>query len=311
MLDFAIGLAVLGLAAHGATAYTAAMASSSGHIRDGSDEDFDRIVIERSKHVPVVVDFWAPWCGPCLVLAPVLEALAEEWAGGFELVKINSDENAAVSSRYRVGGIPHVLLFKDGEPRDHFVGALPEANVRAFLRKHCPTAADQCVIDGQRLLITGDHEGARQAFEQALALDGTCTAAQLGLARLALSMGDLASASSYAAAVPALADERESADYIAKMVAMLESVVDEGDATAIAARLERDPRDIAALYVHGVRLAAAGRVREGLDALFATVELDRTWHDQAARKAMLTVFGLIGVRAPLSDEFRRKLMFVY
>jgi putative thioredoxin len=288
--------------------YNALMSEVSAHVRDVSDAEFDAAVIERSREVPVLVDFWAAWCGPCRVLGPVLEKLAVDRGGNFELAKVDTDKNPASASRYGVRGIPHVVLFKDGRPVDQFTGALPETAVRAFLNKHLPSATDRQVAAGLARLAAGDAAGAEAAFTQVLAGHPQHAGARLGLARLALHRRDAAGVHTHVESLAPMAPEREVGVHLEAAAALVDAVATAGDEIAVAARVADHPDDVEARFALGVHHLAAGRYRDALDAFLAVVERDRKWRDQAARKAMLTVFGIVGVRDPLADEYRRRLM---
>ena len=290
------------------TYYNGPMSDASLHVRDVSDSEFDTAVIARSHEVPVLVDFWAAWCGPCRVLGPVLEKLAGDRGGDFELAKVDTDSNPVSAGRFRVRGIPHVVLFKDGQPVDQFTGALPETAVRTFLNKHCPSATDRQVAVGLARLAAGDAAAAETALSQVLTANPGHAGARLGMARLALHRGDAAAVHAHVDSIPPLAPEREAGAHLEAAAALVDGIAGSGDAATVAARVADQPDDLEARFALGVHHLAAGRHREALDAFLAVVERDRKWHDQAARKAMLTVFGIVGVRDPLADEYRRQLM---
>ncbi len=283
----------------------------AAHVIEVTDATFATEVLERSRSVPVLVDFWAPWCGPCRMLGPVLEKLAAELDGSFVLAKVNTDENQGVAGRYRVSGIPDVKLFSGGEVVGGFVGAQPERNVRAFLDEHLPGEADAPLTDAAAALERGDDAAARAAFEQALALDATSPAAHLGLARLDLAGGDFAAARAHAAAVPASAREHDAASKLVDALALAEAAAAAGPRDALEARFAADASDLEARFALAGYEVGAGHYADALEGYYQVVQADRKWHDEAARKAMVTVFGVIGARHPLSDSYRDKLQVIY
>src|SRR5262245_38716693 len=153
-------------------------------VRDVAEADFEREVIERSKQVPVVVDFWAPWCGPCRALGPLLERLADEYAGAFMLARVNTDENPGLASAFRVQSIPMVIGVRDGALAGNFVGALPENGVREFLARLLPSEADLMAEEGTSLLAEGKTDAAEASFNRALELDPRAERALIGLATI-------------------------------------------------------------------------------------------------------------------------------
>jgi putative thioredoxin len=159
------------------------------HVIDVGEGEWESAVIERSRTVPVVVDFWAPWCGPCRVLGPVLERLAAEMGGAFVLAKVNVDDNQALAQWYGVRGIPMVIGFRDGTPADTFTGALPESQVRTWLRKLVPSGADQLAAAATQLAST-DPAGAALRYREALEQDPNHVASILGLGRLLVMRND-------------------------------------------------------------------------------------------------------------------------
>lgn len=273
--------------------------------------DFDREVLLRSHEVPVLVDFWAAWCGPCRALSPVLEKLAVELAGTFVLAKVNVDQHQRPAAEYGVRSIPDVKLFIGGKVKAGFMGALPEPRVREFLRKNCPSEADLLVAQGKKLLEQGDAQAAQDVFARAVELDPACNAAHLALAQVALGRRDVDAVKRHVKALSPGADEREIGRYLEQAAELVQGAAALGDETTLAGRVAAQPDDLEARFALGCHAMAAGRMRDALDALVAVAERNRKWRDEAARKAMLTVFGLIGVRHPLSDEYRKKLMFIY
>src|SRR6266567_1414736 len=168
----------------------------SAFVHDVAERDFENVVIERSRQLPVVVDFWAPWCGPCRLLGPMLESLVGSYGGRIELAKVNTDENPEISARYRIEGIPAVKAFRDGMLKSEFTGALPEPQVRAFLQKLLPSEADE-------LAYAGDAAGAEATYRRAIVQDSGHRAANLGLARLLLAHDEAEDALRLLANLPA------------------------------------------------------------------------------------------------------------
>jgi putative thioredoxin len=228
-------------------------------------------------------------------------------AGTIVLAKIDSDQNPEIAARYGVRGIPNVLLFKDGEVVDRFVGALPESQVRAFLRQHCPSAADVLVTAGTAALAEEHLEEARERFEGARDLDPTHRGADLGLARVALRSGDLDRARELAQAVPLGSDQHEPAQALLAALDLVGQAHAVGSEAACTARLEADESDVEARFALGGYALARGDMRSALEQFFGVVERDKSWNDEAGRRAMVAVFQIVGVREPLADEYRDRL----
>ena len=281
------------------------------HVADVTEKDFQKQVLEASRKVPVLVDFWADWCGPCRVLGPVLERLAGEMNGSFELAKVDADANPALAAHFGVRSLPSVLLFKDGAPVDGFVGAQPEGAVREFLKAHVKTAAPSALAEAQRHLAAGNAKAAKRAFEEALRVEAEKDEAHLGLARLALAAGDVAEAEREARAVTQGSKGATGAQAILDALELFRAARAAGERNALAQRLAGNPNDLEARFALAGHELQAGRHRDALEHYLAVARADKKWRDEAARKAMVTAFNVIGPREPVSDEFRDRLRTIY
>jgi putative thioredoxin len=274
-------------------------------VIDVGDADFERAVIERSATTPVVVDFWAPWCGPCRQLGPVLERLAAEYAGGFVLAKVDIDAAQQVAARYEVRSIPAVVGFRDGEVRAQFVGAQPEPSVRRFLAELIPNEADILADEGDALARRGDVDAAKERYEAAIALDARNEHALFGLAQLLAGTGDIEAAqNALELIVPSPENERD-VDHLAATLRMRAD--GDGDEATLRERLADDESDLAARIDLGRALGAQGRHEEALTELLDGVKRDPTFRDGAARLAMLDLFEMLGSEHELTNRFRREL----
>jgi putative thioredoxin len=272
------------------------------HALDVGLADFAQQVLEESKRRPVVVDFWAPWCGPCKSLKPILEKLAAEYGGKFLLAKINSDENQELAARYGVRGIPSVKAFVDGQPVDEFSGALPEPEVRAFLDRLVPSVADELRQQAADARIGGDLSAALKLLAEASKLDPAHLGVRLDAAEIMLDLNEPEEARRLLASVPDDADPRA-----AQLKARLQFMAAAGeDEAALAARVAANENDLGARLKLANLLVAAGQYEAGMDQLLEIVRRDRSFEDDIGRKTLLSVFNLLG-GGELVSRYRRLL----
>ncbi len=275
---------------------------------DVNEENFEAAVIERSNDVPVLVDFWAEWCGPCKVLGPVLEKLADEYAGGFVLAKLNVDENPNLAGMFAIQGIPAVKLFRDGDLASEFTGALPEPALREFLTKFLPTANDKEAQAAAALEAEGKWVEAKAAYETILADAPNHSQALLGMARLAMHDGDNAAALEYLERISIVSDERKEAD---RLLARLNLQAGGAQNEAVLReKVAANPKNIEARFELAQGLASLEKYAEALKEFLEVVKTDRAFKDDGARKAMIQIFEVLGPEDPLTDKYRSELAAV-
>jgi putative thioredoxin len=280
------------------------------NVVDVDDASFETEVIERSRQVPVVVDFWAPWCGPCRVLGPLLEAETERRAGEAVLAKVNVDQAQGLAAAFRVQGIPAVKAFRDGRVVAELVGAVPAREVQAFFDRLLPSAAERLAAEAGQLLAEGRRDEAEQRVSAALAQDPRSGAALTLLAALRAEAGQSEEALGILDRLP---PDHARAPEALRLRAQLRLQLEAGSVGAepeLRARLEADAGDLEARYGVALYAAAAGRYPEALDGLLECVRRDRAWREEAARKAMLDLFELIGPRSELAEDYRGRLAMI-
>jgi len=277
-------------------------------IKDGSDAGFAADVIEASKQTPVIVDFWAPWCGPCRQLGPAIERAVQAAKGKVRLVKIDIDQHPQYAGQLRVQSIPAVFAFVGGRPVDGFMGALPESQVKAFVDRlagQAPAdATDELIAMGQESLALGDLGGAAQAFAEVLQADRTNAKALGGLARVYLEGGDTERAREVLEMAP---PDAKSTDLDSVRAALALAQEAPSETAGFEARLATDPNDHEARYELAKALAGSGHWQAASDHLLTIIAADRTWNDDAARKQLLTVFEAAGPGSDITRSGRRRL----
>ncbi len=273
---------------------------------DVDQSSFDRDVLERSSDIPVLVDFWAPWCAPCRLLGPVLEKLLREMEGRFVLAKIDSDKNPELSREYGVRTIPSVKLFVDGEVEDEFSGALSESAVRQFLDRAIPSPLDRLAQQAGILADQGAWAKAEEIFAQVLEQNPTHVLSLLGMIRVLLNSNRAADAHPFFARLPVETAESTEGKLLRARIAFSGGPARE-NLEELQEKVVIAPANLAARMALGHSLIRSERHAEGMDQFLEVVRRDRNFQDGAARKALLQVFDLLGPSHGLVAEYRPKL----
>jgi putative thioredoxin len=270
-----------------------------------TDATFMTDVIEQSRTVPVLVDFWADWCEPCKALGPILDKLAEEYDGAFLLAKADTEQAAQVAAALRVQSIPAVYLFVDGQPVDAFTGALPESDIRAFLGRHCQAPADDLARAGDVLVQDGG-EDAEKAFLEALAADPKQPAALLGLSRLLTCRGEIDGARDRLEAIGLNAPEGRAAKRLQDALDFWALGAGMDDSIPAPETGEPAP-EIDARLVEAARLGRTRGFEQAVSLLYEAVGEDREYRNQMARRAMISLFGFLGEDSDVVRGWQRRL----
>jgi putative thioredoxin len=279
----------------------------SAYCIDVSEANFMQEVIEASRRVPVLVDFWAPWCGPCRSLGPILEKLAAEYQGRFRLAKINSDENQALAGQFGVRGIPNVKAVVDGQIVNEFTGALPESAVREFIDALLPSPAEPLRLEALAARARGEGDATRKLLLQAIHLDPRHEQARLDLIDVLLDAGDLAEAQRLLDEIAASAKDRNRIESLSARLALSQGAAPGADETSLLSRLAADPADLEARLALANLQAVKQDYRAALEQLLEMVRRDRAFQDDTGRKTMLQIFSLLGPDSDLVREYRGKL----
>jgi len=279
----------------------------SEHAVDATVANFEREVLEASKKLPVLVDFWAPWCGPCKALTPILEKLAAAYGGRFKLVKVNSDDNVELATAFGVRSIPDVMAFRDAKPVAHFLGAQPESQVRAFIDQLLPSPSELERARAAEMKKTGDLANAVAALRKALDLDAANDAARLDLAELLIKLKRHDEADKLLDEVRPNIDRDERVGALKAAVAFARTRAEGPDEGTLKAKLGANPDDHEARLALARLHAGAMRYAEALDELLEIVRRDKEWNGGEARKQILNIFNLASDQQELVSAYRRKL----
>jgi putative thioredoxin len=280
-------------------------------IKDTTTQTFAKDVIEASRKVPVLVDFWAPWCGPCRQLSPIIEKVVRAAKGAVRLVKMNIDDHPAIAGQLGIQSIPAVIAFANGQPVDGFVGALPEGQVKAFIERLAgpsgPSDTEQLVAEAEGLLAAGDLGGAAELFAAALKLDPQSIPAIAGLARCLLETGEIDRARQTLAMVPASAASDPRVSAIRARLDLAAQTEALGDAGPLEARISANPADHQARFDLALILNGRGDREAATDHLLEIMRRDRSWNEEAARKQLVQFFEAWGPMDEATLAGRRRL----
>ena len=284
---------------------------TDGLVKDTTTAGFRQDVIAESAKQPVLVDFWAPWCGPCKQLTPVIEKAVKAAGGKVKLVKMNIDEHPQIAGQLGIQSIPAVIAFQRGQPVDGFMGALPESQVKGFIERLVgpvgPSAAEDLLAEADALAAEGDAAGAAELYAAVLSQDPENVAAVAALAKLHVDLGDLEGARRFLAMAPAAKANDPAVAGARAAIELAEQAASLGDLADLQRRVEADPLDHQARFDLAVGLAARGRRQDAVDHLLEIVRRDRTWNEDGARKQLVQFFEAWGPTDEMTVAGRRRL----
>lgn len=280
-------------------------------IKDGTEATFMADVIEASQEVPVIVDFWATWCGPCKTLGPALEAAVTAAKGKVRMVKIDVDKNQQIAAQMRIQSIPTVYAFFKGQPVDGFQGALPGSEIKAFIDKLSALAGDGGLADAiaaaEEMLEHGALEDAIETFTAILGEEPENAAAYGGLLRSHLAAGSFDQVEALLSAAPAAIAKSKEVEAARAQLDLARQAANAGPEAELRAAVEADPQNHQARFDLAVALNAAGKVEESVDQLLELFRRDREWNDGAARTQLFTIFDALKPQDPIVLKGRRRL----
>ena len=282
-------------------------------IKDSDTNNFSTDVIDQSTKIPVVVDFWAPWCGPCKQLSPTLDKLAREYGGKIQLVKINVDENQELATQMRVQSIPMVVAFKDGQPVDGFAGALPESQLRQFFEKLTGSEGspiEQALEKASMMVANGDTQNAAEIYSQILAQDPINAASHAGVAKCLIEAEGIEKAQAYLKGLDADILNKEEVKSVLAAIDLEHASTDTEETDSLRQKLATSPDDPQLRYDLAIALYGDGSSEEAINILVELVKTHKTWNEEAARAQLLKIFEALGHSDPFTIEGRRKLSVV-
>lgn len=283
------------------------MADASNDLLDVTAEDFEAAVIEESFRRPVLVDFWADWCGPCKMLMPVLASLVESYGGRFRLAKVNSDEQQGLAGQFGVRSLPTVMCFRHGQPVDQFMGVQPESAIRAMIDRHVERPSDRIREQAIAKLNAGDVDGAVADLRSAVESDPDHHALKVDLAEALLAAGDAAGAEAQLNMLPLDVHEQEPVKRLrARLV--FANRANGTDPATLEQALRENESDPEAMERLAAAYMVAGRSQEAMDLYLKLMQRHRSYGDNAGQKGLLAAFEMLGPRHELVNQYRRKMV---
>lgn len=275
-------------------------------IVEVTSDSFPSDVLEASRRVPVLVDFWAAWCAPCQMLMPVLHSLAEEYHGQFILAKVNSDEQQELAMEYGVRSLPTVKVFRHGQVVDEFLGGQPESVIREMIERHIERESDRLREKARAALSRGETAAARELLERARSIEPHDHVVTMDLAEIALQEGEPAEAQQLVNELPLDKRESDEARNLLGRAQFAAAVEGAPDISQLERTVEADPTDLAARHLLAARYITEGNYAAGMDQLLEIMRRDRDFRDDIARKGLLAAFPLVGDEE-LVNRYRRKM----
>ena len=281
--------------------------ADSPYIFDVQEADFQDMVVAKSVHVPILVDFWAAWCGPCQSLAPVLEQVAAAYAGRLLIAKVDADAEPELAARYGVRSLPTLMLFADGEAKAQTMGAQPETAIRAFVQPFVSTPADELARQAGDAVSRGDLAEGRRLLEESVAREPERPGPRFALAELSLAAGDTNGARQVLEPLNAVDKETDVAHMLRDRIAYAEDLEGAPTTEALNRKLGDDPEDLESRYLLAARHVVEGTLPEALAQFYDIMQRDRSFRDDAGRNGLVSVFNMLEPDSELAARYRKRM----